>query len=176
MEYYNLAELSPIEFSLHSHDSKCVFISYKSEDIDAAIGVGDYLIHQARVHIYLDTKDCVLKEAISAENDEKIVESIKRGLSKSTHILCIISDKTRLSWWVPYEIGIADNSEINIASLKLRNVDDIPSFLKIHKSITDVDEFVDYTRDLGRYGRLFFNFADKAQAQTDVSALKQYID
>lgn len=56
----------------------------------------------ADVNIYLDTNDCELKEAVSSANDKKIVDSIKTGLQYSSHLLCLISDKTKLSWGVPY--------------------------------------------------------------------------
>ena len=58
--------------------------------------------------------------------------------------MCLISDKTRLSWWVPYEIGFAENEDIDITSLKLKNVDDIPSYLKIRRSIFKKEDFYKY--------------------------------
>ena len=61
------------------------------------------------------------------ENDAKIVASVINGPKLSQILLCIISDKTRLSWWVPYEIGMADNAGIKIAPIKTKNIDD---FLK----------------------------------------------
>ena len=92
--------------------AKCVFISHKKEDAAAAESIGKYLTDVVGVNIYLDSKDLVLQEAVSTDNDKKIVESIKRGLACSTHLLCVTSEKTRLSWWVPYEIGIADDSGV----------------------------------------------------------------
>lgn len=56
---------------------KCVFISYKSEDLHIAKEVGAFLKNQLHVDVYLDTLDIELKEAVSKENDEKIVKSIK---------------------------------------------------------------------------------------------------
>lgn len=114
-----------------SHGKKrCVFISHKKEDEEAAIAIGAYLTDIVGVNIYLDTKDCILKEAVSADNDQLIVESIKRGLVYSSDLLCLKSDKTRLSWSVPYEIGFVDKQEIDIAALNLKDIEDIPSYLK----------------------------------------------
>ena len=70
--------------------------------------------------IYLDLYDVELKEAVSVENDKKIVESIKKGIGTSSHLLCLVSDKTRLSWWVPYEVGVVGERGKTITTLKLK--------------------------------------------------------
>ena len=112
------------------------------------------------VNIYLDILDAPLQAATETENDSLIVESIKKGLECSTHLLCLISDKTRLSWWVPYEIGIAD---------------DIPSFLKIHPAFYNVDEFIRNAVSYKPLGTIFFNENyNKISNKTEI--LKKYID
>ena len=88
----------------------CVFISHKKEDQHIAVQLGQFLTEKLGVDIYLDVFDVDLQEAVSKENDAKIVSSITQGIKLSDILLCIISDKTRLSWWVPYEIGVADTS------------------------------------------------------------------
>ena len=70
------------------------------------------------------------------------MDSINDGLSVSTHLLCLISEKTRLSWWVPYEIGIASSKKMPIASLKLKSIDDVPSFLKTETVLNNIPEFL----------------------------------
>ena len=71
---YNLANVSNWERAVFSHtQSKCVFISHKKEDEEAANTIGNYLIENVGVSIYLDTEDCVLQEAVSTENDQKII-------------------------------------------------------------------------------------------------------
>jgi len=156
MQYYNLAKLEEWERRVRiQQDKRCVFISHKKEDEDAAIAIGSYLTDVVGINIYLDVKDCILSEAVSAENDQKIVESIKRGLDYSTHLLCLISDKTKLSWWVPYEIGYADRQSIDVSVLKLKDVDDIPSYLKIKRTLYNKEDFLRYISALGPYGSLF---------------------
>lgn len=54
---------------LFTWEKHCVFISYKKEDEEAAIVIGVYLTDIVRINIYLDTKDCILKEAVGADND-----------------------------------------------------------------------------------------------------------
>mgnify|MGYP003303447278 CR=1 FL=1 len=115
------------------------------------------------------------KKATQVENDKLIVESVKKGLKYSTHLLCLISDKTRLSWWVPYEIGIADNKNLNIATLKLNTTDDIPSFLKIHPYFYGTEDFIKYAVSYTRYG--MFNYEKKyPRIFSNADMIKKYID
>ncbi len=154
-------------------DGKCVFISHKKEDEDSAKAIGEYLMNEVNVDIYLDLYDIELKEAVSIENDKKIVESIKKGIGTSTHLLCLVSDKTRLSWWVPYEIGVASEHNKDITTLKLKGVEEIPSFLKTERVLRSVRDFFDYTRQLEKYGGLL---SDRSLTSTERIKLNRYID
>lgn len=160
-------------WELNALKGNCVFISHKKEDEASAKAIGDYLMHQVGVDIYLDLYDIELKEAVSVDNDKKIVESIKKGIGTCSHLLCLISDKTRLSWWVPYEVGVAGEHEKKIATLKLKGVEDIPSFLKTEKVMKSIGEFFDYTKTLEPYGGMF---SKRELAQDDKTLLCRYID
>ena len=180
MAYSNIALKSELGRTLFKEQiknnrEKCVFISHKKEDKNAALSIGSYLTDIVGVNIYLDVMDENLQKATQIENDKMIVESIKNGLECSSHLLCLISDKTRLSWWVPYEVGIADNKNLNIATLKLNTTDDIPSFLKIHPSFFTVEEFINYAVNCKTSSHfLYESMFSKLSANTDV--LKKYID
>lgn len=158
-------------------DKTCVFISYKGEDKHIAIQLGDFLEKHLGVDIYLDIFDPDLREAVSVENDAKIVASIKCGLKHSDILLCIISDKTKLSWWVPYEIGIADNSEIKIASIKTKNVNDFPSFLKTKRTINNLNDLVEFILKNKWYGSLFYSEQTKSDIlQRCAGSLFEYFE
>lgn len=173
----NLANAEAWERCVFSHGKKrCVFISHKKEDEEAAIAIGAYLTDIVGVNIYLDTKDCILKEAVSADNDQLIVASIKRGLTCSSDLLCLISDKTRLSWWVPYEIGFADKQEIDIAVLKLKDVEDIPSYLKTKTALFNIEDFLQYISRLGPYGSIMDKEDYSRFSKCDNSVLTKFID
>ena len=173
----NLAKLESWERSFFScRGDCCVFISHKKEDEDVAIDVGSYLTDIVGVNIYLDIQDCVLKEAVNAENDQKIVNSIQKGLECSSHLLCLVSDQTRLSWWVPYEIGFADKKKIDVAVLKLKEVPEIPSYIKIKKTLLNLDDFLRYVSGLGPYGFVFENKNYDKFSRSDNSILLKHID
>ena len=173
----NLANAEAWERCVFSHGKKrCVFISHKKEDEEAAIAIGAYLTDIVGVNIYLDTKDCILKEAVSADNDQLIVESIKRGLVCSSDLLCLISDKTRLSWWVPYEIGFADKKKIDVAVLKLKELQEIPSYIKIKKTLLNTDDFLRYVSRFEPYGSVFEDKNYEKFSSFDNSILLKYID
>ena len=65
-----------------------------------------------------------------------IVDSIEKALKCSTHILVLVSDQTKESWWVPYEVGYSKKGKKKIASaLLVGYVDDFPDYLKIEETI-----------------------------------------
>lgn len=170
----NFAQCDSISRVLFSHnENPCIFISHKKEDELPALAIGKYLTDIADINIYLDLNDIELRESVSRENDEKIVHSINKGLEYCTHLLCIISDKTKLSWWVPYEIGFSVKKDIDIASLKLKTIDDIPSYLKINKVLYNVDDFIRYASGISTYGVLFSEKKYAALSSKDDSILSQ---
>ena len=180
MVYRNIAQISDIgrltfKNRIRERRENCVFISHKKEDEQAAIDIGKFLMEVVGVNIYLDILDEDLQAATQTENDRLVVDSIKEGLECSTHLLCLISDKTRLSWWVPYEIGIADDKNLSIASLKLKSIDDIPSFLKIHPAFYNVDEFIRNAVSYNPLRTIFFN-ENYNRISNKTEILKKYID
>ena len=76
----NKADSSLGLFRKIQSDKVCVFISHKKENQHIAIELGKYLTEQLDVDIYLDLFDSELREAVSVENDAKIVASVINGL------------------------------------------------------------------------------------------------
>lgn len=127
--------------------SKCIFLSHKTEDKAIAIKIGEYIL-KAGIDIYLDIRDSGLQGAVERNDDTNIVKYIEKGIQTSTHIMCIISEKTQISWWVPYEIGYAKKAFKGISSLKLKTVSSLPSFLKIEKQIINIKVLNEYLKEL----------------------------
>ena len=88
-----------------------VFISYRHMDRAHAININTRLI-QANIKTYLDVLDA------ESQTTDDITGVITRNISECTHLLAVVSEKTALSWWVPFEIGEATITNRRICSFK----------------------------------------------------------
>ena len=88
-----------------------VFISYRHTDRQKAIDIQSKL-ESSRIKTYLDVLD---PESSSTDN---ITEVITRRIRQSTHLIAVVSDNTRESWWVPFEIGEATMAARRISTFK----------------------------------------------------------
>ena len=137
----------------------CVFISHRSTDKEDAIAVAN-LLRENGIDVYIDIDDEGLQIETQNDNPEGIVKHIQEALKYSTHLMALISDNTKESWWVPYEIGYAKHAEKKIASLRLKkNLDGFPDYLKIEPCLDNVDDLKQYIKNAikrkSRYGSLF---------------------
>lgn len=99
-------------------ETPCIFLSHISVDKPSAVAVGKYIMKHGGIDIYVDIHDEQLQQAVSNNDAAGITGFIERGLSYSTHIVCLVSPDTVRSWWVPYELGFAKNAGNNLATLK----------------------------------------------------------
>lgn len=154
----------------------CVFISHKSSDIDAAEAVAQYLMSN-NIDVYLDKMDVDLQKKTKEMNAQGIADSINKALKCSTHILVLVSDQTKESWWVPYEVGYSKKGEKGIASaLLVGYVDDFPDYLKIEETIKSPDEFKTYAQKLKRLDLSYeILFENAGQNVSNPSELESYI-
>lgn len=122
---------SPIFFEKRSFASErdCVFISHSSIDKPAAREAAE-LILSLGVDIYFDENDDGLQQADKSGDDRKVVECIETGITNSTLLLGIITEKTKESWWVPYEIGSATGRRTPHAHLITKEVQALPSYIR----------------------------------------------
>ena len=107
--------------------------------------------------VYLDIYDKALQKADVEGNLEGIVSSIQQGISYASHLLCIISDKSKDSWWMPYEIGFAQANGVNTASIIVKNTEYLPTYLRVKESpvFFDVEAFDSYMAKFMGYSGLF---------------------
>jgi hypothetical protein len=132
----------------------CVFISHKYEDLRAAKEIAACIM-DAGIDIYLDDNDNGLQSAVKNNNSYRIVECIENALMASTHILVLVTENTRESWWVPYEVGYAKKGTKEIASILMKDVDEFPDYLKIEKTMTGYEGFLDYINDIEHLHSIF---------------------
>jgi hypothetical protein len=88
-----------------------VFISYRHMDRAHAMQINSRLM-QANIKTYLDVLDP------ESQTTDDITEVITRNISECTHLLAVVSERTALSWWVPFEIGEATISNRRICSFR----------------------------------------------------------
>ena len=136
-------------FETQSVSETCVFISHKYEDLKAAQKVAGYIMAYG-IDVYLDDRDFKLKKAIDQHNSRGIVSCIETGINSSTHILVLVTENTRKSWWVPYETGYAKKGTKGIASLLLKEADEFPDYLKIETTLKGFDDLTTFLDKLPR--------------------------
>lgn len=128
--------------------AKCIFISHQKDDAFICRKIADYLIN-AGIDVYFDEYDEDLKFYTQTNNPQYIVDSIRKGINKSSHMICVFSQSTLYSKWVPWEIGYGyDNT--NLSALTLKGITDIqlPEYLKTVSIIRGTKTLNDYISNL----------------------------
>ena len=116
-----------------------VFISHKQEDAETALMVKQTLEREG-VAAYLD----VLDNSIT-DDGEKLTKHIREKLKECTDVIVILSKRTKESWWVPFEIGMATEEDMPIANY-LISAEKLPEFLEFWprlKNQQDVKKYVE---------------------------------
>ena len=124
-----VGEPAPIGASTIAYSTYDVFISHKGEDTRIAESVGDAL-QASGLSGYLDRWDPAV------EGDSPELEIYLRSTIRETKtILAIVTENTPLSWWVPFEIGVARETDSQIATfLEVNRFNtariELPSYLR----------------------------------------------
>jgi hypothetical protein len=129
---------------LAKSSKSCIFLSHISVDKSSATAIGDYITKRGDIDIYLDVNDEELQQAVKSDDPIGITKFIERGLSNSTHIMCLVSAATVRSWWVPYELGFAKNAGKHLSTLKLKGEITLPPYLQISEIIPGTKTLNDF--------------------------------
>ena len=116
-----------------------VFISHKKEDQLRALLVKSAL-EEKGVSSYLD----VLDDEI-ASGGKALTEHIKANLNSCTDLIVVMTEFTKKSWWVPFEIGMSAQKNMPTASFLSENVE-LPDYLSYWprlKNVNDIATYVD---------------------------------
>ncbi|VVP05971.1 toll/interleukin-1 receptor domain-containing protein [Pseudomonas sp. B21128] len=119
-----------------------VFISYRHMDRAYAMAINSRLI-RANIKTYLDVLD------LESQTTDDITGVITRNITECTHLLAVVSEKTALSWWVPFEIGEATISNRRICSFRTGPAE-LPLYLDKWPKLStesDLDFFIDAYRE-----------------------------
>lgn len=122
-----------------------IFISHKKEDSDLAANIA-YIMAANHIEYYLD----VLDPNITSDG-QQLTDHLRGNLNKCTHLLVVLSEKTKLSWWVPFEIGLATEKEYPISTyMKSLNYREFPDYLRSWPVLKNNIDLTEYIRVVSR--------------------------
>lgn len=156
---------------------KCVFISHQKADATICRHIADYL-KEAGIDVYFDEYDNDLKIYRQSNNAKGVVDSIKKGIQQSSHMLCVISPNTLHSKWVPWEVGYGyDKTTLSALTLKGITDEQLPEYLKTVQLVRGTKTLNDYISNLaGEYKEKMFSSKRLISESTSVHPLDNYLD
>lgn len=128
------------EFVKHS-----IFISHRNLDGTFA-GQIESIAKLAGLGTYIDNNDPSLQ---GPNSRKEVAQSINRGLEASTHMIAIISQFSRNSDWVPFEIGIAQQRGLPISAVVQNGVRQ-PEYIDSLVVLKTTDELIDWIQSAGQ--------------------------
>lgn len=151
-----------------------VFISHKKEDSALAIAIQN-AFSKNKVATYLD----VLDSSIIGGGKE-LTDHIKNSLNSCTDIIVVMSDATKYSWWVPFEIGMSAQVDMPTANF-LKSEIVLPSYLSYWprlRNTSDIDKYVAVRKQteqaiIVQYGQYSFAGRQAIETRTFYDALKR---
>ena len=155
-----------------------VFISHKGEDLEIAEKTGE-LLSSRGVSGYLDRWD----PSVDGDSDE--LEIYLRNVIRDTpYILAVVTQKTSMSWWVPFEIGVARETDswvatyVAIDNLPPRNKIYLPSYLRIWPILvtdTELTNWADAVTSSRRESLSFgAGYIEKSTERPGIDILEEY--
>ena len=142
-----------------------IFISHKQEDSDTANRLAGEL-RLLGIPYYLDILDSTVTTSGRA-----LTEHIKRNLNDCTDIIVIMSEATRLSQWVPFEVGMSAQNDMPTATF-LKSSVSLPEFLEYWprlKYTSDIATYVSARREAqNEYAKKsIYEMAQTTKSQTE---------
>lgn len=115
-----------------------VFISHKQEDATPAAAVSQRLKANG-MPSYLDLFDP------DAKDGPELAEYLRARLGRCQGLMAVVSNKTITSWWVPWEIGVATERDMPMATFSYEHVN-VPSYLRKWPYLTRLEQIDSYAR------------------------------
>lgn len=110
-----------------------VFISHKQDDEKIALAVADRFTRKG-VLFYVDTFD-----PVAPRSGNELGDHLRNIMGRCTHLMAVVSPRTKESWWVPWEIGIATEKDFPISTYAGEQCD-LPAYLKKWPYLTRIDQ------------------------------------
>lgn len=115
-----------------------IFISHKDVDREMAVRIHNYLLTKG-ISSYLDVLDDNLES-----NSERLTKHLKSEMRQCSHLLTVLSEATKRSWWVPFEIGLASQKDSPIVNFLIEGIE-LPGYLDFWprlRKIGDLDKYI----------------------------------
>lgn len=123
-----------------------VFISHKNTDS----GLAEAVAKRVRINgmdTYLDTVDDAL-----VRDGPELADLLLERMGQCNQLIAVVSEQTKDSWWVPWEIGVGSEKDFRMASFS-RSYVSLPSYLKkwpeLH-SDQDIDLYCQFSKRADR--------------------------
>lgn len=126
--------------------AKRVFVSHYNEDSAPAQRIASW-IRDFGMTAFLDINDPNLPKKDGVE----MADYIKGVINESHGLVVVTSDRTVNSWWVPYEIGVADQKDLVLATYILDKIN-LPSYLSKWPMLSDKESLEYWCGALGKRG------------------------
>lgn len=124
-----------------------VFLSHQSRDADSAKFVAVHLRVNHGIECYLDVIDPYINRP-----GEDLADHIRSQMGACTQLLAVVSDQTKASQWVPWEIGVATEKQFPLATFSTDGMKP-PEFLQkwpYLRSLTDLDRYAAASKEAER--------------------------
>lgn len=138
-----------------------IFISHKQEDALTANQIASEL-RAIHVDYYLDLLDSSV-----TQSGRELTNHIRNSLNNCTDIIVVMSEITRYSQWVPFEVGMAAQIDMPTATC-LKEYVSLPDFLQYWprlKKPADIQKYVSARNDVEQEYRAYRSIYEAATYQ-----------
>lgn len=111
-------------FLLPEREKYDVFISHNWRDSRTAKKAAECLAKHQQKDVYIDVLDR------TEAKGEELGKYIREKVRISSRMMVVLSEATKSSWWVPYEVGVAQRDEKNGSVLKTNPWIRVPEYLE----------------------------------------------
>jgi len=140
-----------------------VFVSHKVEDSHAATAVASRL-KANEVDVYLDSFDP------DAKDGPDLADYLRETMRRCHGLMAVVSAETIRSWWVPWEIGVASERDMPMATFSHDN-SDIPTYLRKWPYLTQLNQIDQYARTAQKMMRQRRTLIEKREAFGSAEAI-----
>ena len=150
-----------------------VFISHRTADDSIAQQVAFRLRHRHGIAVYIDDID---QQVSRTRGTPAITALLVRRVNECTNLLAIVTQNTRGSWWVPFEIGIARQAPRVITSFTNQADASLPEYLWDAPNIKNVSTVDTFARLYKQQQKVLTEqvLEKRASASTQVSYVDQF--